>query len=117
MREIKVKGWHILDKKWVSDNVLMQYITIIKGEIIVPTNVKLVFFTGLKDKNGKEIYEGSILEHPDGERFEVVWDESSTGFRAKYLNDSITSMLCLQINEKGGAVVIGTIYENEDLLK
>lgn len=67
-------------------------------------------FIGLLDKNGKEIYEGDILDE-DGFRFKVVFEEKNARFFLK-------SIGCIQHPQWNRGIkmeIIGNIYENPDL--
>ena len=76
----------------------------------VKEDIVLMQFTGLLDKNGKEIYEGDVLGVYD-RRWEVVWD--GFGFKCKS-DQHFTSHL----NENDSKLeVIGNIYENPELVK
>lgn len=61
------------------------------------------------DFAGHAIYEGDVIEHPSGERGTVVFlaQESDPGdqWRVDY-GDGYLSRLCLQIGDKGRAVVL-----------
>jgi uncharacterized phage protein (TIGR01671 family) len=79
-----------------------------------PTDCEIMQFTGLKDKNGKEIYEGDVL-HFDGKQwgdgigknFVITWDERD----AVYLGIGTRSDWQIWCE------VIGNIYGNPELLK
>lgn len=129
MRENKFKVWCKDRNEWERDLCAMSQ----NGEILHLVGMKYrtiasricpdkhipIFYTGYRDKNNVEIYDGNILEHPDGMRFQIIWDDEYIGFRAKYNdnNSDITSSIPLQIGEKGLAIVIGHNLENPELLK
>lgn len=72
-------------------------------------------WTGLSDGNGDEVYEGDIIQHPDGERAVIEYDAQYCGFRAMY-GSYDSGMISLQIGERGLALVVGDRYENPELL-
>ena len=72
----------------------------------------LMQYTGLKDKNGKEIYEGDIIDFAGLKPLEIIWEE--TRFRTKLFTSEP-----INLNKDGCesfAEVIGNIYENGELL-
>jgi len=132
-REIKFRGKLKSEDKWIYGFYYNTYVENKKIAVIIETyrtpkthytNGKLmsrsleVFnesvgqYTGLKDKDGKDIYEGDILEYRDEDNIKeihkVFWGDASFQCAGQYLEH-----LYLTTNWK----IIGNIYENPELLE
>lgn len=74
---------------------------------------ELLQYTGVKDKNGKEIYEGDITICKYGPQIamEVKWVDEGFRTLGKYDGDNYVGFV------KNNEEVIGNIYENKNLLE
>lgn len=76
----------------------------------------LMQYTGLKDKNGREIYEGDILQGEDFKRPSLVeWSDVYCSMDLKLIG---TTLSCIMDKSCGNrSEIIGNIYENPELLE
>ncbi|MGM7317137.1 YopX family protein [Enterococcus casseliflavus] len=85
-------------------------------------DLELMQSTGLKDKNGVEIFEGDVIGSQNKDRsnwyvshHKIVWHD--TGFVGKQICSSSFIGLEHWTRGENGYVVIGNIYENPELLE
>ena len=88
--------------------------------------VELMQYTGLKDKNGTEIYEGDIIRTHENRIQKVIWHNNGFKleykFKRSYRGESYWETrkdieLSESNDKRWGIEVIGNIYENPELLK
>ena len=128
MRQIKFRAWDKKNKKWLfgydyshlggfsllGEVVLLGEIQ--KIQLHDLKDIAIMQYTGLKDKNGKEIYEGDILEFDNKDennrvRSKVIFD---VGMFGVFFEEIWIGLIFLS---KRNVELIGNIYQNKDLLK
>lgn len=135
MRERKYRFWDQIEGAWVSDEWINEHFEEVAAWLIdgsIPKEIIINEYIGLKDKNGKEIFEGDILRCCSSAinknyvvRFGVVniidnemyGSNTVCGF---YLDDVISKPEENRYQHMDFIInmeVIGNIYENTDLLE
>jgi len=134
MREIKFRAWDKKNKEWLNPNTIGINLN---GKGIAPdetwlehdpSNIALMQFTGLHDKNGKEIWEGDIVKYKYG--MKISDEEEEPGEVEEYIEPIIFQEGTFYPIPCGyypddywygykyyDFKVIGNIYENPELLE
>ncbi len=119
MRDIKFRGKAFIGGKWVYGDLHQngEDCYIIEGHIVrsTPTIPETVGqFTDVCDKNGKEIFEGDILNTEKYQIVEVIFDNGA--FMTRYfLNNGMEHRIMFW--GLGAMEVIGNIHDNPEMLK
>lgn len=117
-RPIKFRVWDKHHKQWIGACAIELDGTIIDIHNAIPeTNCIAQQYTGLKDTNGKEIFEGDILncDLVGGDDPQTVIFKDGI-FTLDYLTPGCYNLYD-EINQMVRHKVIGNIFENSELLK
>lgn len=148
MREIKFRGKNLNTKEWVYGDLLQWN----DGETAIGVHGQFIDdgyhfnenydktpyvdettvgqYTGLKDKNGKEIYEGDLIKAPSGRIYSVIFSTWKYEEKREFLKvidlyehtgwcislDGVNPCELLDFEVCQGSV-IGSVYDNPELLK
>ena len=136
MREIKFRAWKV---NWMDNdptspqgdmlvNIPIEAVTLGQNLDFQGSSLQFMQYTGLKDKNGKEIYEGDVLRFTEVDEDSALGSETTYVTEVKWIDDLAqwrvvfpagrrTELHCvLQIPYFYDQEVIGNIYENPELL-
>ena len=119
MREIKFRAWdkllcEMFEIEWFSKTELTgSKVGILDMYRLAYSDIHLMQYTGLSDKNGVEIYEWDILRW-------VHSNNEVSFYNNKFVILSEVGGIKIKLHDKGyfeDSEVIGNIYENKELLK
>lgn len=125
-REIKFRAWD-KDKKRMFDSGASKVESVgfnyPWGFFTGNNDIEIMQYTGLQDRNGKEIYESDLLTFGDKKRYTVDWFSGGFVYRVLEKDDEWAYAEKNDPREPIGKIpnglveIIGNIYENPELLQ
>jgi len=141
MRTIRFRAWDNDNKQMLDVQELnfeecfyggfTQIRTTMYSDYFDIREMPLMQYTGLKDKNGKEIYEGDIVRFPANDEYDEVnyisyecWFDSRDTFkygwhfsRSKFHGCLCGGNSCVSMEWARQLEVIGNVHDNKELLE
>lgn len=120
-REIKFRGknyenkWKygdLVQEKWKQGKAIMIKKETTAWSVLEDTVGQ---YTGLHDKNGKEIYEGDIVGD-NKIKWIVKWNKHRIGFSLYPTTEQLYDEMPINVENKLGFKILGNIYDNPELL-
>lgn len=124
-REIKFRIWDIENKEMLKVQELDFEPTFYGGRIAIrpdqyndyfdTEDMIVMQYTGLNDKNGKEIYEGDIVGD-NKIKWIVKWNKHRMGFSLYPTTKQLYDEMPINVENELGFKILGNIYDNPELL-
>lgn len=116
-REIKFRAFDTDDKVWIEN---IEDFTVESLYERCPSYIKIMQFTGLKDHNGKDIFEGDICRQERQSLdaiFEVIFRHGIFLAKIKHVEFALKTACENDKNHGMKMKIVGNIYDNPELLK
>ncbi len=128
MRESKFRAWDKKYKEMIPDlicfykdggishnNHFNSDISPFRGYMWDSRNLEIMQYTGLKDKNGIEVYEGDVGNDEFNNKVIVKWNEQFYCYALLTIDEVVKDDWNFDLNDLNE--IVGNIYENPELLR
>ena len=121
MREIKFRAWDSHSNEMIAN----EHLTVVSGKAAysmedgvpyVTPDIELMQFTGLQDKNGKDVFKDDLLKSGrTGLLYRVIWDDDKAAFTSLCVDPKRDFRM--DPYSWGDAEIVGNIHESPEPLK